>query len=257
MASHPPSIDAIAAAIDDGTLPRALLVEIARRTVADRHDGADLEGRARSTAAAMTLQRRTRVINATGVLLHTNLGRAPLHPEAVAAAAEAATGYSPSKWISKPAPGAVGEVRQCPRHGSDRSGSRADRRQQRRSAAVGDRRIGRRKGRGRFSRRTDRDRRLVPASRDHRRRRCPHRRGGHHEPHPTEGLPAPSVPTPDWFSRCIRRTTAWKASPKRFGIATSPRSAPGRACPSSQTSGAASSTNGCPGWRALPRLARR
>ncbi|MEK7251634.1 MAG: L-seryl-tRNA(Sec) selenium transferase [Actinomycetota bacterium] len=95
MASHPPSIDAIAAAIDDGTLPRALLVEIARRTVADRHDGADLEGRARSTAAAMTLQRRTRVINATGVLLHTNLGRAPLHPEAVAAAAEAATGYSP------------------------------------------------------------------------------------------------------------------------------------------------------------------
>lgn len=36
----------------------------------------------------------TRIINATGVLLHTNVGRAPLHPDAVAAAAEAAAGYT-------------------------------------------------------------------------------------------------------------------------------------------------------------------
>jgi L-seryl-tRNA(Ser) seleniumtransferase len=41
-----------------------------------------------------TAPRLVRVLNATGVVLHTNLGRAPLHEEAIARVVEVASGYS-------------------------------------------------------------------------------------------------------------------------------------------------------------------
>ena len=50
----------------------------------------DVLSRAQREAAP----RLRRVINATGVVLHTNLGRAPLHPEALARVVEIASGYS-------------------------------------------------------------------------------------------------------------------------------------------------------------------
>lgn len=77
--------DAIRAVLDDA---RAALAE--GRPVDHALLGPSIE-RAISARAAPHLRR---VINATGVLLHTNLGRAPLAPSAVAAVVDAARGYS-------------------------------------------------------------------------------------------------------------------------------------------------------------------
>ncbi len=49
---------------------------------------------AREVLATRTKMHLQRVINATGTVLHTNLGRAPLAPEALAALIEVAKGYS-------------------------------------------------------------------------------------------------------------------------------------------------------------------
>ncbi|MEO6463242.1 MAG: L-seryl-tRNA(Sec) selenium transferase, partial [Candidatus Eisenbacteria bacterium] len=85
--------------------PRPLVVEAARSVLASEREalGADAarapepdEDRlARVVAGARSLARprQERVINATGVVLHTNLGRAPLSAAARAALAEAAGGY--------------------------------------------------------------------------------------------------------------------------------------------------------------------
>lgn len=97
-----PSVDALAARLAAGAgagLPPVLAAEVARRSI-DRTRSAALEGKqldpealAVREAKRLARTRIRRVINATGVLLHTNLGRAPLHPEAAAAARRAASGY--------------------------------------------------------------------------------------------------------------------------------------------------------------------
>jgi L-seryl-tRNA(Ser) seleniumtransferase len=70
---RPPSVDRLARELADTGLPHPLLVDVARAAIAaDDVDGA----RARARAIATALLRP--VVNATGVLLHTNLGRAPL-----------------------------------------------------------------------------------------------------------------------------------------------------------------------------------
>jgi len=97
MVPRPPSVDALATTIDEGGLPRALLVEVARQAIAASRDAgapdsAESEARRRLTALART--RPGRVINATGVLLHTNLGRAPISADAVQASGVIAAGYS-------------------------------------------------------------------------------------------------------------------------------------------------------------------
>jgi L-seryl-tRNA(Ser) seleniumtransferase len=78
-ADRPPSVDALARSLAPSGLPHAICVDIARQAIADR----DIAGApARAEAFRRTLL--TDVVNATGVLLHTNLGRAPVafHAEA-------------------------------------------------------------------------------------------------------------------------------------------------------------------------------
>ncbi len=93
--TRPPSVDAVVRRMDDGSLPRPLIVDAVRGAIdTSRTDpSTDIETEARRRVAAWSRTRQRRVINATGVILHTNLGRAPWSAAAVQAAAEAGAQY--------------------------------------------------------------------------------------------------------------------------------------------------------------------
>jgi hypothetical protein len=96
-----PAVHELAAVVDGGA-PRWAAVEAARRIVAARREAIRAGGAAapveadevRQLAAALAGPHLRRVVNATGVVLHTNLGRAPLAPAALAAVVESARGYT-------------------------------------------------------------------------------------------------------------------------------------------------------------------
>ncbi len=80
---RPPSVDRLARSLVDTGLPHPLLVDAARTAVAEATaagDSASAGPRARMLAEDTARALLTDVINASGVLLHTNLGRAPWSP---------------------------------------------------------------------------------------------------------------------------------------------------------------------------------
>ncbi|MEA3020977.1 MAG: L-seryl-tRNA(Ser) seleniumtransferase [Actinomycetota bacterium] len=79
-ADRPPSVDTLARSLAPTGLPHPVLVDVAREAIA-AGDAASAPARAAEAARRLLGP----VVNATGVLLHTNLGRAPLAVHAEAA----------------------------------------------------------------------------------------------------------------------------------------------------------------------------
>lgn len=93
-----PSVDRVAKLLYDGSLPRSLVVRVIREVITQaRHrneGGADVENAATAVLADLKRSCPIRVINATGVLLHTNLGRAPWSNDSMRVGMDVAAGYS-------------------------------------------------------------------------------------------------------------------------------------------------------------------
>jgi L-seryl-tRNA(Ser) seleniumtransferase len=91
-----PAVDELARTLDDPLAveaARAVLAR-ARETIAAGGSPGDLAALLRAELRALRAPRLRRVLNATGVLVHTNLGRAPLAEHALERVVEAARGYS-------------------------------------------------------------------------------------------------------------------------------------------------------------------
>ena len=100
--ARPPSVDALARSLADDhgivELPAPLRVDAARAGIAEAvaaGDPASARRRAILHAAAMQRAMLGPVINATGVLLHTNLGRAP-----ISAWRDGGSGLAPTRFVN-------------------------------------------------------------------------------------------------------------------------------------------------------------
>ena len=100
-----PSVDAVLGELSsNGSWPHALAVEAARTAIAQAREAvgnggatpdlAAIAAEAEAILAGLARPSLRRVVNASGVILQTNLGRAPLSERAMAAMAEAASDYT-------------------------------------------------------------------------------------------------------------------------------------------------------------------
>jgi len=91
-----PSVDELARHANDPLAVDAArrVIEQAREEIRAGADPGDLDQRLREELSQARRPRLRRVLNATGVIVHTNLGRAPLAAEAIARVEEVARGYS-------------------------------------------------------------------------------------------------------------------------------------------------------------------
>ena len=95
-----PAVNKVLQALGPVDLPRAVVVDAIRRELAAHRkteSSASLEEIVAAIRTALARHQRTRlqpIINGTGVILHTNFGRAPLGPEVAQAVAALAAGYS-------------------------------------------------------------------------------------------------------------------------------------------------------------------
>jgi L-seryl-tRNA(Ser) seleniumtransferase len=91
-----PSVDELARGVDDPLAVDAAraVIDRAREEIRAGVDPGDLGERLREELRAARAPSLRRVLNATGVVVHTNLGRAPLAEEGLAQVVEAARGYS-------------------------------------------------------------------------------------------------------------------------------------------------------------------
>src|SRR5438445_4885605 len=100
-----PSVDRILRNLPDISLPRPLIVSIVRRELdalrkehsrksAPKTSSDQLISRIRTALDDLQSQRIRPLINATGILVHTNFGRSPLHQDAIVAMSEIAANYN-------------------------------------------------------------------------------------------------------------------------------------------------------------------
>ena len=94
-----PSVDKLVGEIGDCDLPRPVIVAVVRRVLAlmrkekKTPNGSGVRSRVRAAIDAVRLAKIQPVINGTGIIIHTNLGRAPLGPAVVESLSAIAQNY--------------------------------------------------------------------------------------------------------------------------------------------------------------------